>query len=244
MTSANSAEPVIFSAGRPCLVQVLLEQDAPGVLGVLPRLLLEPLADLVARPGGLHQRQPVAGGAALALGGEDLHDVARAQLVVQRDDLAVDLGADAAVADVGVDLVGEVQRGRARRQRLDLPLGREHEDLVLEEVDLQRLHELLGIGEVLLPVQKRAQPLELVLPADGGRCARDLALLVHPVRRHAELGHVVHLPGADLDLQRPSFGPITVVCSAWYMLNLGIATKSLKRPGSGFQSEWMTPTAP
>ena len=42
---------------------------------------------------------------------------------------------------------------------------------------------------------------------------------------------------------RPS-GPITVVWSAWYMLNFGIATMSLKRPGSGFQSEWMTPTAP
>ena len=39
-------------------------------------------------------------------------------------------------------------------------------------------------------------------------------------------------------------GPITVVWSAWYMLNLGIATKSLKRPGSGFQSEWITPMAP
>ncbi len=42
---------------------------------------------------------------------------------------------------------------------------------------------------------------------------------------------------------RPS-GPITVVCSDWYMLNFGIATKSLKRPGSGFHNEWMTPTAP
>ena len=42
---------------------------------------------------------------------------------------------------------------------------------------------------------------------------------------------------------RPS-GPMTVVCSDWYMLNFGIAMKSLKRPGSGFHSEWMTPTAP
>ena len=39
-------------------------------------------------------------------------------------------------------------------------------------------------------------------------------------------------------------GPSTVVCRLWYMLGLGIATKSLKRPGSGFQSEWTTPTAP
>ena len=42
---------------------------------------------------------------------------------------------------------------------------------------------------------------------------------------------------------RPS-GPITVVWSAWYMFAFGIAMKSLKRPGSGFQSEWMIPIAP
>ena len=42
---------------------------------------------------------------------------------------------------------------------------------------------------------------------------------------------------------RPS-GPITVVWRAWYMLNLGMAIMSLKRPGSGFHREWMTPTAP
>jgi hypothetical protein len=35
-----------------------------------------------------------------------------------------------------------------------------------------------------------------------------------------------------------------VVCSDWYMLNLGIAMKSLKRPGRGFHSEWITPTVP
>ena len=67
---------------------------------------------------------------------------------------AVDLRADAAVADVGVDLVGEVERRRARRQRLDLALGREDEDLVLEQVDLQGVHELLGVRQLLLPVQQ------------------------------------------------------------------------------------------
>ena len=43
------------------------------------------------------------------------------------------------VADLGVDRVGEVDRRRAARQREDLALGREDEDLVLLEVDLQRL---------------------------------------------------------------------------------------------------------
>ena len=37
--------------------------------------------------------------------------------------------------------------------------------------------------------------------------------------------------------------PMTVVCSDWYMLNFGIATKSLNRPGTGFHRPWMIPSA-
>ena len=43
---------------------------------------------------------------------------------------------------------------------------------------------------------------------------------------------------------RSPFGPITVVWSDWYMFGLGSAMKSLKRPGTGFQIEWTTPSAP
>ena len=143
------------------LVEVLLQQLAAGVLGVVARLGLEPGADLVARARRLDQRQPVARRAALALGGEDLDDVAGLQLVVQRDDLAVDLGADAAVADVGVDLVGEVQRRRAGGQRLDLALGREDEDLLLDQLAAQVVGELARVVRVALPVEQRLQPLEL-----------------------------------------------------------------------------------
>src|SRR5581483_9524715 len=63
------------------LAQRLLERLAARVLGVLAVLGLEPLLDLVARARGLHDREPVARGPALALGGQDLDDVARAQLV-------------------------------------------------------------------------------------------------------------------------------------------------------------------
>src|SRR3712207_4552862 len=166
------------------LFRSLLQQDAAGVLGVLARLGLEPLLDLVARARRLDDAEPVARRAAVLVRGEDLDDVARAQLVVQRDDLAVDARADAAVADLRVDLVGEVQRRGAVRQRLDLALGREDEDLLVEEVDLQRLHELLGVLELLLPVEHVAQPLELLLAVGGRRLAVGalaLALLVDPV---------------------------------------------------------------
>src|SRR5439155_774967 len=84
--------------GQALPAQVLLQHLAPRVLGVLTRLSLEPLLDLVSRARGLDGRQPVARRATLALGGEDLDPVTGLQLVVQRDDLAVHASAHAAVA--------------------------------------------------------------------------------------------------------------------------------------------------
>ena len=205
MTSASSGEPVSFWAGRPALLRCSCSSSRPVCSESSRALGLEPGLDLVAGAGGLDQREPVARRAALALGGEDLDDVAGLQLVVQRDDLAVHARADAAVADVGVDLVREVQRRGADGERLDLALGREDEDLVLDQLAAQLVGELRRVLRVGLPVQQRLQPLELLVgrvqPA-GGR-----VLLVAPVRGDAVLGGVVHLAGADLDLQRAPLGP-------------------------------------
>ena len=106
-------------------------------------------------------------GCALALGGEHLDDVARLQLVVERDDLAVHLRADAAVPDVGVDGVGEVERRRAGGEVLHLALRREDEHLVLEEIDLERLQELGGLLLALL-LEELAQPGHLLASGVGG----------------------------------------------------------------------------
>ena len=165
ITSASSGEPAELLHRQAALAQRLLELLATLALGVLAALLLEPGADLVAGAARPHQLQPVARGAALLLRGQDLDDVAGPQLVVQRHDLAVDLGADAAVADVGVDRVGEVERGRAGGEVLHLALRGEDEDLVLEEVDLQRLEEL---GRVLLALglDQLAQPGHLLALRD------------------------------------------------------------------------------
>jgi len=64
----------------------------------------------------------------LALGGYDLDDVAVLELVVERDEAVVDLGADAAMTDVGVDAVREVQWRGAGREILHLALRSEDED--------------------------------------------------------------------------------------------------------------------
>ena len=122
---------------------------------------------------------------------------------MQRDDAAVDLRADRAVADVGVDGVGEVDRRRVGRQHLDLALRREDVDLVVEEVGAEGLEELARVGLVLLPVHQLADPGEPLLVGLGVL----LAALVAPVRGDAELGRLVHLARAHLDLERPALGP-------------------------------------
>ena len=147
-------------------------------------------------------REPVARRPAARLRGEDLDEVAVLQVVVERDDPAVHLGADGPVADVRVDGVREVDGARAGRQRLHLALRREDVHLVVEEVRAQRSHVLGRVLLVPLPVHERANPREpLVVPLPG------LAALVEPVRGDAELGLLVHLPGAHLDLERRAGRP-------------------------------------
>ncbi len=116
------------------------------MLAVLALLAAEVLADLLARPRRVDDVEPVAGRPVARLAGDDLDDVAAAQLRVQRHDAAVDLGAHGVAADVGVHGVGEVDRRAARGEALDVALGREHEDLVLEELDAQRVHELARVA--------------------------------------------------------------------------------------------------
>ena len=114
--------------------------------------------DRRARLAGDHHRFP-GRRRHLRLRADDLDLVAIMQLGHQRHGAAVDLGADGGVADVGVDGVGEVDRGRAARQRDQPALGGEAEDLVLEQLELGVLEELLrrvALGEHL---DRAPQPL-------------------------------------------------------------------------------------
>ena len=184
--------PVVHA--RQLAVEQLL-----AVNDVLVALLaLEPLADLLARVARPDHVHPVAGGPVLPLRRDDLDDIAVLEAVVERDEPVVHLRPDAAVADVGVDPVGEVERGRAGRKVADVALRGEDEDLVLEDVELDPLDELGGVRDLLLPVHQLAEPGELgVVAAVGLR-----AFLVTPVRRDAHLGDLMHPVGPDLDLER------------------------------------------
>ena len=159
-------------------------------------LVVDPLLDLLPGARGADVAQPVAA----RLGrraGEDLDRVAALELPVQRRDPAVDLGALALEPDLGVHVEREVDGGGALRQPLHVALGREDEDLVLVEVDLQELEELLGAVRVLLQLEQLAEPAEVLV-----QLVRRAVALVDPVRRDAVLGGAVHLLGADLHLEQ------------------------------------------
>ena len=182
--------------GHAAALELRLEGGAARDHVLVPALPLEPLADLgpgVAGPGDLH---PVAAGPVGGLGGDHLHDVAVFQPEVKGHDAPVDLGGHHVVAHGGVDVIGKVN-GRGPGGQVDhVAPGGEYEHLVGEHVHLQGVDKLLGIGALLI-LQQTPDPLIPALVA-----AALAVLLILPVGGDAVFGHLVHLLGADLHLER------------------------------------------
>ncbi len=112
--------------------ELLLEQDLALADVAVVVQLLEPLAHPVAGLGGrdvaVVRAQPVAAGGGVLLG-EDLHRLTADQRLVEGHDAPVDAGTAAAVSDLGMDGVGEVERRRALGQLDHLGLGGQHVDM-------------------------------------------------------------------------------------------------------------------
>ena len=170
----------------PALLQEGEDLLAPQAQVVLAVGLVEVLPDLVAGAPALDHGQPVAARPGV-LARDDLDPVARDQLGVEGHDPVVHLGPYGAVPDLGVDVVGEVYRRRPTGQADHIALRREHEDLVGDELPLQRLHELRGVGSLPLPLHHALEPRQPV------HLTVRQAVLVHPVRGDAELRRRVHL---------------------------------------------------
>ena len=179
------------------LAGFLLEQLPADVHGAGALVFVEPVLDLVAGAGALDEGEPVAARLVIFLR-DDLDNVAGAQLGAQGHHAPIHLGADAGVADLGVNGVGKIDRGAVGGNHNDLSLGREGIDLIGIEVHLQAGEELVGVGHLLLPLDELADPVEPFLIARGD-CAP--AGLVLPVGRDAFFGNAVHFLGAYLDFE-------------------------------------------
>ena len=95
----------------------------------------------------------------LAIGAGDLDLVAVMQFREQRRDTAVDLGPDGAVADVGVDGIGKIERRRPARQGDEPSLRGEAEHLVVEHLELRMFEKFLGTVAFAEQFDGMAQPL-------------------------------------------------------------------------------------
>ena len=171
--------------------------------GFLPAFLGKPRLDLRPSARGGDESQPVARRPRLVrLCRHDLHGLAGLEPRVQGDEASVNLRSDGAMPDLRVNGVGEVDGRGARRKDNDLALRREHIHLVAGDLVAQGVEELLRIARLALHLDQSAQPVRLLVRAHAIRIAAGCLriLLVLPVRRDPVLGPLVHVEGADLDL--------------------------------------------
>ena len=155
--------------------------------GLLALLVADEAAHSGARLAGGDEAQPRRL-RVLRLGGEDFDLVAILEDGAQRHHPAVDLGADGAVAKVGVDRISEIDRGRALGQLDQLALGGEGEDAVL-------VHRHPGMLEQLLGALGMVEDLDQIVDPRDVQVGRRLAFLIGPVGGQPALGLLVHPRG-------------------------------------------------
>lgn len=165
-------------------------------------LLFKPLAYFGARLRRGDDVEPVGAGAVVLLVGDDRYDVAVLQFVFQRHDLAVYLGADAVIADICVNVVGEVDGIGAFRQVDDVAARRVDEYFIGEDIYLQRFKVFARIGEFVLQRYHLAQPGQFLIVFAAGADALVAGFFVLPVGRDTVFRYGVHGKCPYLDLER------------------------------------------
>ena len=164
-------------------------------------LLFKPVADLVARFARLDNFQPVAARAMGLFARDDFDDLAGLEHGGDRHHAAVDLRADHAVADGGMDGVGEVDDRCADGEVDDLAFGRKDIDLFGGQVRLDGADEVGRVLGIALVLEDLAHPHQALFHRILAGLAVLHAELIFPVRGDAVFGRVVHFPGADLNLK-------------------------------------------
>ena len=143
------------------------------------------------------RRQPVTTGLGV-LCGEDFNAIATAGLESQRHDAPIHLGTTAAMADIGMHQIGEIQHGGTFRQVEHLAPGGQQVDAILDDIGAETGKQG-GIVVVLVAAfQQLPHPGDLAFEAGVATAA----FLVAPMRGKAELGIRMHVVRTDLHFQR------------------------------------------
>ena len=117
----------------------VIEQAAPEAYGVVALKVFQQLANFGARFRADDKVQP-CGVRTCARRGDDFHRLAAGERLRQRIRLAVDAGADAGMADVGMHRVGEIHRRRAGGQFDNAPFRGENVNFIREQIGFHALN--------------------------------------------------------------------------------------------------------
>ena len=150
--------------------------------------------------GGGDEVEPLLLGS-LRLGGKNLDLVAAVQLLAQRYEAVVHLGGDAVEPQVGVQGEGQVEGRGILGQGDEVALGGEDKNLGTEEVELDGIEEVDGVGFGVLEYV-----LDGLEPDVELRLFVGVAYLVLPVGGETALGDFVHLLAAYLYLDPVAVG--------------------------------------
>ena len=99
-----------------------------------------------------------------------------------------------------MNAIGKIQRSRALRQVDDLPLRREYENVLAEEILHDAVDKFLAVLGGILGFNDLAQPAGFAIQ----QALYGPAFLIHPVRGNAVFRRAVHLLGTNLHFKRNS----------------------------------------
>ena len=135
--------------------------------------------------------------------GNDLDCLSVLDLGAQGDEAPIDLRSDAPIADIGMHAVGKINTGRSAWKAQNIALGREHINVIREQIDLYMLHELFRIRRGL-HLADTGEPF-----ARPNLRWNDFFILgfVLPVSSDTGFGHPVHFLGANLYFDRNAVWP-------------------------------------
>ena len=132
--------------------------------------------------------------------GDDLNRLAGFQRFGQRVRFAVDAHTDAAVTNIGMYRIGKIDGVGANRQFDNFAFGRKDIQLIRVQFCFDVFNKIVAVTGALLNFQQALHP---AARADlGCTVALFARLFVFPVCGDAVVGHLVHIAGAHLDLDR------------------------------------------
>ena len=142
------------------------------------------------------------------------------------------------VANLGMDRIGEIERSGPHAEVEHLALGGEDVDLLVVQLDLERMQKLLRILDLVArgPIETALEGVDLVIQALGAgvlASARTARAFVEPMRGDAIFGLLVHLVRANLNLERTGRGTDDRGVQALVVVGLGHVDVILEAPGHG-----------